>query len=412
MTRLLAALAAVALLTGTPAAARADVVQEWNAILLTTLAGQNPFAQARFAAVTQLAVFEAINAITDEYEPYLGTLSVPADASAEAAGIAAAHAVLKHYFPARAATLDAARASSLAALPEGPATAAGIAVGEAAAAALVALRASDGAAPPQFYLPISSDPGLWQTTAGCPAAGGILFHWQNLRPFAVESSSQFRSAPPPALTSGRYAKDYAEVQKVGAADSVLRPADRAEVAQFYNAVLAVGVWNRVAQQLAAVHTRSLSSNARAFALLNMAISDALVTSMETKYHYAFWRPVTAIAAGDVDGNRKTAPDPQFSPFLPTPCFPSYPSAHASASYAARAVVRRIWGAAGHDLVLADAALPQVLLQYTSLQAITDDIDDARVYGGIHFRFDQDAGARQGRRIGRYIYRHFLGRSGK
>jgi hypothetical protein len=409
MTRTLAALAVVTTLLGSPAATRADVVEEWNAILLDTLAGQNPFAQARFAAITHLAVFEAVNAIEARYEPYLGTIGAPPGASPDAAAVAAAHMVLKQYFPARAATLDAARASSLAALPDGAAKEDGIAVGEAAAAAFIALRASDGAAPPQFYAPIETTPGLWQATPGCPPAGGILFHWQNVTPFALKNSSQFRSGPPPPLKSHKYAKDYAEVKSVGAADSVLRPADRADVAQFYNVVLAVGVWNRVAQQLAAADPGSLSRNARVFALLNMVISDALVTVMETKYYYALWRPVTAIPAADTDSNPRTAPDALFTPFIPTPCFPSYPSAHASASYAARAVLQRFWGNGGHDIVLSHASLPQVLLQYPTLKAITDDIDDARVYGGIHFRFDQEAGARQGRQIGRDVLQYWLER---
>jgi hypothetical protein len=158
-------------------------------------------------------------------------------------------------------------------------------------------------------------------------------------------------------------------------------------------VLAVGVWNRVAQQLSAGDGRSLVEHARAFALLNMAIADALVSVMETKYHFRFWRPETAI--------------PGFVPFVPTPCFPSYPSAHASASYAARAIVQRFWGGDGHALVLTTPSMPDVVLQYATLRAITDDIDDARVYGGIHFRFDQDAGAHQGRRIGAYVYARTL-----
>jgi hypothetical protein len=129
--------------------------------------------------------------------------------------------------------------------------------------------------------------------------------------------------------------------------------------------------------------------------------------METKYHYLFWRPVTAIRGGDFDGNPKTDPDGAWTPLITTPSFPSYPSAHASASYAARSVAEMLFGGRARGFTLTHPAVPGVTLDYTSFRELTDDIDDARVYGGIHFRFDQEAGGRQGRRVGRYIYKHHL-----
>ena len=395
-----------ALLVGS-VVANADVVLDWNKIMVATVSGQNPFAQARFAAITQLAVFEAVNAVAGHYTPYLGTISAPPGSSAEAAAIAAAHTVLKNYFPAAAASLDAARDNSIASIPDGPAKLDGIAVGEAAAAAIIALRTNDGAAPPQFYLPVSSDPGQWQLTPSCSAAGGILLQWLNVTPFAVHSSSQFRSDPPPALTSVRYAKSYNEVQQVGDINSAARPPHLSDVASFYNTVLAVGVWNPVASQLAIEQGSSLSENARTLALINMAISDALVTVMETKYYYTRWRPETAIRDGGLDNNPRTEPDPAYKPYIVTPCFPSYPSAHASASYSAREILARIFGNGRHSITLSTPAMPGVVLQYNTLSDITDDIDDARVYGGIHFRYDQDEGGVQGTDIGRYVYRQKL-----
>ena len=246
-------------------------------------------------------------------------------------------------------------------------------------------------------------------TAAGVTAGGILYHWGNVKPFGLVDSTQFRADPPPALTSGRYRRDYVEVMEVGDAASGLRPADRADVARFYNAVLAVGVWNDVARQLAGARQTTLSENARLLALLNMAISDGLVAVMETKYHYRFWRPETAIHLGTNDGNHKTDGNTAFMPFISTPCFPSYPSAHATGSYAGRAILARIFGEHHHTITLASPAVPGVRFEYESLDEITDDIDDARVYGGIHFRFDQRAGARQGTAIGGYIYRAHLGR---
>src|SRR5271168_945203 len=213
-------------------ASASDAVLDWNSIMLTTTATQNPFFQARFAAITQLAVFEAVNAIDKEYEPYLGTITAPSGASRDAAAVAAAHAVLGNYFPGDSSALDAAYVASLASIPNGSAKQDGIEVGEAAAAALIALRTGDGSTPPEFYAPTSSTPGAWQPTPSCPAAGGILLQWRNLRPFAIESADQFRSAPPPALTSQRYARGYNEVMRVGSIDSAFRPQDRADVARF------------------------------------------------------------------------------------------------------------------------------------------------------------------------------------
>jgi hypothetical protein len=407
LTRTCSALILVIVTLVCPAISRADVVLEWNSIMVTTLSSQNPFAQARFAAITQLAVFEAVNAVTGDYQPYLGTIPASPGASADAAAVAAAHRVLRTYFPGSADALDARRNASLASIPDGPAKDMGIALGIAAADAMIAERSADGSAPPAFHVPPSSDPGEWQRTPSCPAAGGILRHWGQVAPFGIESSSQFRSDPPPALDSAQYAHDYNEVRLVGGQDSAARPQDRADVARFYAIVLAVGTWNPAVRQVAAARGTSLSENARAFALLNMAISDGLVSVMETKYHYRTWRPETAIHAGDVDGNDKTHGDPAFAPFVTAPCFPGYASAHASASYAARRVAEHIFGEDGFTLVLSSAALPGVTLTYSAFSDITTDIDDARVYGGIHFRFDQHAGARQGKEIGKYISKHHL-----
>lgn len=209
------------------------------------------------------------------------------------------------------------------------------------------------------------------------------------------------------MTGRRYARDYDEVKRVGAGDSTERPPDRANAVRVYAAVGDAVLWNSVARQLAAARRRSLVENARAFALLNMALHDAGVAVIDTKYHYRVWRPETAIVAGATDGNDATDPDATFAPFIPAPCFPSYPSGHASTSYAAREILERLYGRHGHAIVVATPAVPDVRLEYTRLRDITSDIDDARVYGGIHFRFDQEGGAEQGRGVGAYVYRHSL-----
>jgi hypothetical protein len=394
---------AAALLCG-PSMARADVVLDWNVTMLNALAGQGPFATARFAAITELAVFEAVNAITGGYEPYLGTIAAPAGASAEAAAAAAAHGVLKFYFPAKAAALDAALAASLLTVPDGTAKADGIATGQAAALAMIALRANDGSAVEAFYAPGPAVPGLWQPTPSCPAAGGTNLHWRGVTPFGVQNVEQFRAGPPPSLTDGTYVRDYNEVKALGAIDSALRTEDRSDVAHFF-AMFAPATWsNSAARQIASAQRRSLSDNARALALLNMTLSDASVAVVETKYHYSFWRPETAIHAEDHDGNGKTDPNVPFVPFIVAPCFPSYPSAHGTVSAAAAEVLARVYGAAGHDITFANPGLPGVILHYTTLDSIVADVSDARVYGGIHFRFDQEAGVRQGERLGQYIFK--------
>jgi hypothetical protein len=404
-----AAAAVCGLLFSTAALSSSDPVLEWNAMMVSTTAGQNPIVQARFAAITQLAVFEAVNAIHKDFDPYLGTITAPSTASTEAAAVAAAHRVLKNYFPASAYTLDAARVKSLRGIADGIRKQQGIAVGEAAAAAMIALRADDGSAPPEFYLPTSTEPGEWQLTPSCPPAGGVLLHWRNVRPFAIETTDQFRSAPPPALTSKRYLRDYWEVKLVGGVDSRFRPQGRADVAHFYAATAPVPVWNAATSQVAAAQGRSMSESARALALVNVAISDAQAAVFETKYHYNFWRPETAIRAGNTDGNPLTRGDPDFKPLVTTPCFPSYGSGHGSSGSAARAVLERMFGARRHFVTLSNPTVPGVVLQYEAFRQITRDIDDARIYGGIHFRFDQVAGAQLGRDVGAYVHRHTLRR---
>jgi hypothetical protein len=406
MRNTLRTLAVVTTLVIAPFSAGADVVHDWNAIAVATTAG-NPFNQARILAATQLAVFEAVNTIQGGYEPYLGTLVAPAGASPEAAAIAAAHGVLKFYVPGSAAALDAAKATSLAAIPDGTAKAGGIATGELAAAAILAARFNDGATPAEFYLPSSTDPYQWQLTPGCGPAGGLFFNWPNLKPFGIADASQFVADPPPALTSNEYAKAFNEVKAVGSSTSTERPQDRTDVARFYALSSPAYVMNMAARQIAAARERSLADNARALALINMAISDAAVASFTTKYRYTTWRPETAIHNADVDGNPKTAADATWTPLIVAPCFPAYTSNHGSLSNAAAEVIRRLYGAGGHAITITNAAFPTLIYHYAELKQITDDISDARVYGGIHYRFDQDAGAKLGRAVGTEVFKNNL-----
>lgn len=391
------------------AIARADAVLDWNAIAVNTAVANkaNPFAQGRFAAIVQVAVFEAVNSITGEYRPYLGTITASAGASPDAAAIEAAYEVLSQYFgtgvhnPITQAGLDSDLGKSLSAIPDGQSKIDGIAVGHAAAQAMIALRTGDGSAP-TTTIPGSAAPGVYQLTTGCKAA--IAFNWQFVTPFGIRSASDYLLGPPPDLTSEAYSKAYNEVMTLGASDSMVRPQDRANVVLFFQATSPTQAMNQAAREVAEEKGGSLSQNARALALVNMAINDSLVASFLNKYRYNFWRPETAIHGGDTDGNPDTGADPDWAPFITTPCFPSYPSNHGSAVNAAGEVLRRLYGEAAHAITLSNPAVPTIILQYDSFREICDDVSDARVYGGIHFRTDQEAGADLGRAVGTAVYK--------
>ena len=271
---------------------RADEVLAWNEIMQATVAAGNANAQGRSGAIVQLAVFEAVNSIVGDYQPYLGTIAAPEWASPEAAAVAAAHGTLVALHPASASTLNTLRAASLALIPDGPAKDAGIAVGQNAALAMLLLRANDGAAGAGNvpYTP-GTEPGDWQPAppAFAPASQP---GWGQVVPFGLETGSQFRLPPPPPLDSGRYALDYSEVKLVGRIDAGpdIRPQDRTDVARFFAVTSPVQAWNPAARQVSAAQGRTLSENARIFALLGMAICDASIAAYDTKYHYLEFGP--------------------------------------------------------------------------------------------------------------------------
>lgn len=375
------------------------VVLQWNEIAINTIGAQPPFPSTRFMATVQVAVFEAVNAISGRYEPYLGTIAAPAGASTEAAAIAAAHGVLKAFFPASGATLDQQRADSLAAIPEGQAKTDGIVAGEAAALEMIAERTGDGSAPPQFHVPASSEPYEWQRTPSCPPPGGVFLHWRNVEPFGILSASQFRADPPPVLTSEEYAEDLNEVLELGDINSPNRSQHHANVARIYASQPPHQGWNSVARQIIRTRNDDITDTARTLALLNMSLSDAHITVFESKYFYRTWRPETAIPRAGEDGNPATQPS-AFTPLIATPCFPGYPSAH---GVGAGAAGRILWKAYGrhHTVTNSHPSVPGVVLTYEDLLDIEKDVSNARVYGGIHFRTDQDAAEHQGKSVAQW-----------
>jgi hypothetical protein len=388
------------------AAIRDSVVVQWNAIAVNALGAIAPFPGTRAMGAVQLAVFEAVNAITNEYDAYFGTVTAPDGADAEAAAIVAAHDVLAWLVPAQAASLDAQRDISLAAIADGQAKTDGIAVGQAAAAAVIVFRTGDGSAPPQFYLPTSSEPYQWQTyTPTCGPAGGVFFHWKDVKPYGIESSSQFRAPAPPALDSETYAVDFNEVQAVGYVGSPLRSGYQSNNALLYAAQPPHQGWNSTARQILATRNDSITDTARTLALMNMSISDGHITVFESKYFYKTWRPVTGIPRGEEDGNPATAAG-AFTPFIPTPCFPSYPSAHGIGAGAAERVLEKAYGRFQY-VENSHPAVPGFVATYSDLRDIISAVSDARVYGGIHWRTDQNVGEEMGREIANYNDAHLM-----
>jgi hypothetical protein len=394
--RLLIEAAAALALVVIAAAARADAVIEWNEVMQRSVERVDPYMQVRTSVITHLAIFDAVNSIEGDYEPYLARIDAPKRASAEAAAIAAAHRALSALHPDQAASLDERRKQDLSRIPDGPAKDAGIQVGIAAADAILAKRAEDGSNVEVPYEP-GTQPGEWRPTppdftpAFRPGMGRVV-------PFTSCSTSQFRPEPPPTLDSASYARDLAEVREGGDVNSPTRTRYQTDIARFYAVTDAVQLYYPAARQVSRAQRKTLSQNARIFALLGMAMFDAAISVFEAKYHYNYWRPVTAIHA---------AGEPDWVPLVFTPPFPGYPSGHAGFGAAARVVLENVFGRSGHFIRLTNPLVPDVILRYTRWKQITTDVDDARVFGGVHFRFDQVAAASQGQFVGEYVLQRYL-----
>jgi membrane-associated phospholipid phosphatase len=388
-----------------------DMVLRWNEALLAAMrtAGQG-LVSTRSAAIVQTAVYEAVNAIDGSYIPYLVNIPAPPWASEEAAAAEAAHDALVGLFPAQKPVLDLELKASLQDIPDGDAKTSGIQVGHAAAQILLAVRAHDGWDRVVNYTP-GTNPGDWQPTP--PAFGPpVAPQWGSVTPFALQSASQFRPPPPPALTSPEYTAAFNQVKDLGAFDSPTRTADQTEAAMFWQGVVGPNVvatenWNQIAQRVAVAQGNTLVGNARLFALMNLALADAAIACWDAKYTYNFWRPVTAIRAADTDGNPDTEADPNWTPLLATPSHPSYPSAHASFSGGCAEVLASYFGTDDIPFTYSWVGLPGVTRSFAGFSAALTEIGMSRIWAGFHWSFDVTAGEALGQSVGDYVFQNFL-----
>jgi membrane-associated phospholipid phosphatase len=377
---------------------RSVAVTAWNTFASKLVAGNlAPGPQTHALAITQIAVHDALNAIEPRYAPYEFAGSAPG-ASAPAAVAAAAHDTLDALVPQAAASVDAEYDAALARTPDGAAKDAGIATGHAAAVAILARRGSDDllAAITKPYTPGPAAPGVYQPTP--PLNFVILAGWSELPPFALTRASQFRPPPPPSVKRLRYAIDYNEVKSVGSADSSTRSAEQTATARFwYDA--ATREWNLAAQEGLADRGADEWRAARTLAVLNISLADAVIASFDTKFHYDYWRPITAIRGGSGDGNLATRGDSGWEPLCVTPPFPEYPSTHAATAAAASSALARELGDR-HSFTVTNASGASRTYARYSAAAYEEGV--SRIYCGIHFRTAMNVGFGIGRRIARHV----------
>jgi len=389
-----------------PGPARADVVTDWNltTVQAVTAPGLNPQRQQRVAAMVHAAMHDAVNSVAPHYEPYAVRVSPSGEASIEAAAIQAAYGVLIRLLPAQAATFDAARTASLSTIPAGPAKEEGLAVGEAVAGQIVALRSTDGSDVDGTYT-FGSGPGQYQRTPPTFANPAVPA-WGFVTPFVLERGDQFRPEGPPSLTSDEWAADFNETKRLGRVDSAERTAEQTEIA-LCDAEGSLPMWNRVARTVTAQKQTGLVENARVFALLNLAMVDATIACWDSKYTYRFWRPVTAIPLADTDGNDATEADPAWTPLRATPLHPEYPSAHSCVSTAAAKVMTSLFGKHTAFSMATSTCPAGVVRSYDSFQALADEVGDSRIYIGFHFRSAIRDGAKLGRHVGQWTLHRVL-----
>jgi hypothetical protein len=397
-----------------------NVIFEWSKALQDTIPGGGGAGAPRFYALTHIAMFDAINAIERDFEPYHVAFKHPLQGSPTAAAAQAAHDVIVALNPPAKATYDALLAQQLGNRPTGF-DRQGAKVGARVAAEVLAWRQNDGWIVPTF--PAYSEPplpGRWQPTP--PTNSPATFtHLRDAAPLAMVSPTHFLPPPPPALTSEAYATDVNEVKAIGKSDSATRTPQQTEIARLWASIAASGVggathyssiWQNIARDVSRERRLSLVETARLFVLMNVSIHDALQTTLVSKFVYGVWRPVTAIRQADTDLNPATDADPEWSTLIPTPPYPSYAgnmaTIGASASRAIQLAIRTdeievsaTWKQSNGE--------PDITHTWSRLSDVAQEQADSRIFGGIHYRFDNVAGQVAGRAVAEYVFSNFMNR---
>jgi hypothetical protein len=400
-----------------PGSMLADAVTDWNAIAVQAIVNAGPAHGSAVSfldnATVQIAVYDAVAAYSGKFKAYHVQIS-GASGSLTAAVTAAAHDVLVNRFPAQAASLDMIYNDYLA--NHGlAANDPGVAAGKQAAAGIIALRANDGSFP-QNPTPFtgSNATGVWRPTPSYlpgppPAFSPALAPWlAKVTPFTLTSDSQYRTLGPPPLGSNQYAAAYNEIKTLGARFNSSRTTEQTELALFWSTNYLV-TWNKALRDIAVAKGLAIDDSARLLALANLAMADAGITAWDSKFHYVFWRPVTAIQEGDSDGNPATAGDPNWQPFINTPNYPEYSSGANSVTGAATRMLALFFGTEQMTFVMTttNAASPQQARTYRRFSDVAEDVVNVRVYEGIHFRFADVDARKQGRHVAEWAFAHFL-----
>jgi PAP2 superfamily len=379
-------------------------VIDWNEIQLSIV--NTPGAQpaniqpTRNFAIVDAAIYDAVNAIDRTHEPYLISVRAPRDASETAAANAAARTALDELYPAEQSTIDAQYVAELAKVADGPAKDQGIGIGEQVAADLLAIRANDGSSiTPAPFVPGTAPGDFRPTPPNFPIP--VFTTWGQVTPFVLDSGSQFRPVPPPALTSDAYADAINEVQSLGSATSTTRTPEQTEIGKFWNPPIQ-NFWNQIADEVATAHHTDLPTTARLFAALNLSFADSAIAFYDAKYTYQLWRPVTAIRLADNDGNPNTVADPNWLPLAGnTPADPSYPGAHSTISAAGADVLASFFGD-NQSFAVTSPALPGVTRSFDSFSAAATEAGLSRIYAGVHTRLDHVAGLTLGDDVANFV----------
>ncbi len=384
-------------------------VTEWDAVgsqAFTAAALTPPEGHVIFAYMA-IAVYDSVMAVDGGYRPFAIDVRAPRGSSDQAAVAAAAHRILVHYLPAQApAIVEPAYIASLAGIPNGQAKRDGVATGEAVAAFVIAQRADDGFRAPVTYIPPNPPiPGVWIPTAPAPPVGtyaGLM------RPFSLDSADQFRPDGPPVLSSTRWARDYREVKELGSSTSTTRTPEQTLAARFW-AEPAVQQAHAALRKFVRDHELDIVASSRLMAMVSVVYADSIIACFDAKYHYAFWRPITAIRAGDTDGNDATAGDPMWSPLLAvTPNHPEYPSAHACITPAGGRVIARFMRTKQIDFTV-----PSLTglgdRHFARVEDLQDEVGNARIWGGIHYRSSIEDGNVIGKLVAEQVLAHHFQR---